>query len=130
MVSNAQGSYCCLRTFSKFITQSFHLNSGEEVDFNWEARVVEPYEMLRNGYRCTCISLKKILFIPAATIPVSVTTKSPYTYEHPKTAEGNDYESSLVILLYIVLIIYAVENTVSCRLLAYSRPVQTQQMEI
>ncbi|XP_066196822.1 target of Nesh-SH3 [Sylvia atricapilla] len=25
---------------------------------------------------------------PAATIPVSVTTRSPYTYEHPKTAEA------------------------------------------
>ncbi|XP_017686331.1 PREDICTED: target of Nesh-SH3 isoform X2 [Lepidothrix coronata] len=27
---------------------------------------------------------------PAATIPVSVTTRSPYTYEHPKTAEVLD----------------------------------------
>ncbi|XP_069724450.1 target of Nesh-SH3 [Phaenicophaeus curvirostris] len=27
---------------------------------------------------------------PAATIPVSVTTRSPYTYEHPKTAEVSE----------------------------------------
>jgi len=96
------------------------LNSGEEADFNWEARAAEPYQKLRNRYRCICISLKKILFVPAAAILVSVTTRSPYTYERPKTAEGNDYELSLVILLFIGLIICAVENTISFRLLAYS----------
>lgn len=46
---------------------------------------------MKNMYRCTCIYLRKMFFIPAAAIPVSVTTRKPYTYEHPKTAEGNDY---------------------------------------
>lgn len=98
----------------------------EEVDYSWEARAAELYQQLKNRYRCTCISLKKILFIAAAAIPVSVTTRSPYTYERPKTAEGNDYESSLVILLFIGLIMCAVENTISWRLLDYSCVVQTQ----
>lgn len=87
------------------------------MDFSWESRAAEPYQRLRNGYRCTCTSLKKILFIPAATVSVSVTTKSPYIHERPTTAEGNGYKSSSVILLFVGLVIRAVENTVSFRLL-------------
>lgn len=74
-----------------------------------------------------CTLLKKILFIPSATILVSVATRSPYIHERRKTAEGNDYKSSLVILLFTGLIICAVENTISCRHLAYSCVVQTRQ---